>query len=312
MPDSMWNRPAKLFAVVGGFAAACALLGAAAPVPAVGRVPGRIHHLNGATMRPFMKWAVEGTGGLLEPGRMVAHLLLIETTGGLVLVDSGLGTRDISTPDDRLPARWQWLARPVLDMSETAVRRVEKLGFKASDVTDVVLSHLDLDHAGGISDFPGARVHVSATEEAIAVGGPGTRYKPAMWAHSPRWAPHELTGQKWFGFPSARLLEGVEPEIRMVALPGHSQGHCGVAIKTSGSWLLHAGDAYFNRGEIHEAERSCPVGLEFFQAALQVDSKTRLGTQNRLRRLAREYAADVRIFSAHDPAELDAFDRRGS
>lgn len=319
--------PARTAVMVGGFLAVCAVQGAAVPEPEPRPVPGRVHHLNGATMRPFGKWAVEGTGGLFEAGRMVAHLLLVETTAGLVLVDSGLGTRDVNAPDDRLPARWQLLARPALNLHETAVRQVERLGFRAAHVTDIVLSHLDLDHAGGISDFPAARIHVSAAEHATALGSKATRYKPAMWSHSPKWAPHDLggerqpgerqrgerqsgerqPGERWFGLPSVRILPGVEPEIRLVALPGHSAGHGGVAVKSGQGWLLHAGDAYFSRGEIHQPRRTCPVGLEFFQASLQVDAKVRLGTQDALRHLAQDRAGEVQIFSAHDPVELDAF-----
>ena len=32
------------------------------------------------------------------------------------------------------------------------------------DAGTIVLTHLDLDHAGGLADFPQATVHVSATE----------------------------------------------------------------------------------------------------------------------------------------------------
>lgn len=238
---------------------------------------------------------------------MVCHLLLVETTRGLVLVDSGLGTRDVQAPDDRLPTRWQWLARPLLAMHETAVWQVEQLGFRAADVTDIVLSHLDLDHAGGIADFPAARIHVSAAELETARNSTATRYKPAMWAHGPRWAPHRIGAERFFGLPSVRVLSGIEPEIRLVALPGHSVGHCGVAVRTARGWLLHAGDAYFSRSEVHEPRRSCPVALEVFQASLQVDGKVRMGTQDALRALARERADEIRIFSAHDPSELDAF-----
>ena len=29
----------------------------------------------------------------------------------------------------------------------------------------------------------------------------------------------------------------------MVPLTGHTPGHCGVAVKSAGEWILHAGDA---------------------------------------------------------------------
>ncbi|WP_223281445.1 MBL fold metallo-hydrolase [Streptomyces antnestii] len=48
------------------------------------------------------------------------------------------------------------MARPVLDTGETAVRQVAALGYDIEDVRHIVLTHLDLDHAGGLRDFPPA------------------------------------------------------------------------------------------------------------------------------------------------------------
>ena len=42
------------------------------------------------------------------------------------------------------------------------------LGFSPDDVRHIVLTHLDFDHAGGIEDFPNARVHVLAREREAA------------------------------------------------------------------------------------------------------------------------------------------------
>jgi glyoxylase-like metal-dependent hydrolase (beta-lactamase superfamily II) len=50
----------------------------------------------------------------------------------------------------------------VLDIAETALHQVERLRF--SGVRHVVLTHLDLDHAGGLRGFPDAQVHVLRTE----------------------------------------------------------------------------------------------------------------------------------------------------
>ena len=56
------------------------------------------------------------------------------------------------------------MVRPLLTESSCAVRQVEALGFTPEDVTDIVLTHLELDHAGGITDFPQARIHVHERE----------------------------------------------------------------------------------------------------------------------------------------------------
>ena len=118
-------------------------------------------------MRPLGGRFIDGEPGRLRPARLVCHCLLLETPGGLVLVDTGFGQRDIADPGPSLGA-FRRMIRPVLDLEETAARQVVRLGFAVQDVRHVVLTHLDLDHAGGLPDFPHARVHVLAAEHAVA------------------------------------------------------------------------------------------------------------------------------------------------
>lgn len=267
----------------------------------------RVRHLNCGTMCPPARRLVHGSGSVLASGRMVAHCLLIETEAGLILVDSGFGLADVADPAGRLGKEIVTIARPRLDETETAARQLERLGYRREDVRHIVLTHLDLDHAGGLADFPHAEVHVHE-DELAAASAPRTamerrRYRPAQWAHGPRWVRHRTAGERWMGFEAVRALDGVPPEILLVPLHGHSRGHCGVAVDAGGSWLLHAGDAYFHRDEVHASARRCPPGLEMFQRMTQVDAAARLANQARLRELARAQAGAVRVFSAHDPFE---------
>jgi glyoxylase-like metal-dependent hydrolase (beta-lactamase superfamily II) len=116
---------------------------------------------------------------------------------------------------------------------------------------------------------------------------------------------HSLAGgDTWLGFDRVRVIGD---DVALVPLTGHTRGHCGVAVRTDGGWLLHAGDAYFFHGEIDpEKPRSTP-GLALFQRIAAVDDATRLKNQARLRELVRDHRREVRVFSAHDPLELDAF-----
>ncbi len=40
---------------------------------------------------------------------------------------------------------------------------MKRLGYSINDVRHIILTHLDLDHAGGLHDFPNAAVHVSGS-----------------------------------------------------------------------------------------------------------------------------------------------------
>lgn len=113
-------------------------------------------------------------------------------------------------------------------------------------------------------------------------------------------------GEPWHGFECVRELEGLPPEILLVPLVGHSRGHAGVAVESDRGWLLHAGDAYFHRDQMREPP-SCPPLLTFFQRTVAIDRAAMRANQARLRELACDGTADVRMFSAHDGHELEAY-----
>jgi len=249
----------------------------------------------------------------LVGGSMVCHCLLVETPAhGLVLVDTGLGARDLERPEARLGKLFVSVTRPDRDPSASAVAQVRALGYTPEDVRHIVLTHMDLDHVGGLVDFPHARVHVHAVEHRAAHDRGDARargrYLPVMWAHGPDFRLYEDVGEPWLGFEAVRDLDGLPPEILLVPLAGHTRGHTAVAVRRGDGWLLHAGDAYFHHDEVHERVRGCPWPLRVFQTLVEVDRRQRLTNQDRLRDLAKS-ARDVRIFSAHDASELAALKR---
>ncbi len=262
----------------------------------------KIHHLNCGSMRE-----IEPTYDALRPARAVCHCLLVETDDGLVLVESGLGTGDVRDPESSLAADWVELTAPVLDPAETALALIERLGHRAADVRHIVLTHLDVDHSGGLPDFPDAEVHVMAAELRAALAeAPSRRYRPAHWAHGPRWTTYEpAPGDDWFGFDGVQQLKGLPPGFLLIPLGGHTHGHAGVAVPDGDRWLLHAGDAYFYHRELDAcAPESHPL-FDFVQQDSEVDHALRVANQDRLRDVVRHHADEVTVISAHDPWELD-------
>lgn len=268
-----------------------------------------IHHLDCATMCPFGGRVLLGSGGALV-GRLTAHCLLVEGAQGLTLVDTGFGAGDIADPR-RLGRAFLTAVRPRLDAASTAVHRIRALGHDPRDVRHIMLTHLDPDHAGGIGDFPHARVHVLA-DELRAARTPTTRaerdrYRAAQWAHGPRWVEHrpETATESWYGFRAIPVLPGDAPEFLLVPLPGHTRGHCGVAVRESDRWLLHCGDAYFSHTDVDPASPRRPPALTAFQRMMAADNRARLDNLERLRELRRAHHDEVRLICAHDPADLD-------
>jgi glyoxylase-like metal-dependent hydrolase (beta-lactamase superfamily II) len=119
---------------------------------------------------------------------------------------------------------------------------------------------------------------------------------------SPCWPGNAGGG---FGFPAVRELRGTSSEILLVPLPGHTLGHAGIAVEEDNGWLLLAGDAYFDHGELDLERPHCTPGLRFYQWLMEKDRAARLGNQRRLRELLRDHAAEVRIVCSHDPRELE-------
>jgi glyoxylase-like metal-dependent hydrolase (beta-lactamase superfamily II) len=267
----------------------------------------RIHHLSAGTLCPIGAHWVQGTGGYLEPARLVCHCWLVEAPDGLILVDTGLGTADLADPRARLGPVFTHLVRPQTDPDHTALAQVRALGFDPSDVRHIVPTHLDLDHAGGLPDFPEATVHIFRAELEAALHRPTLpereRYRQVHWAHGPRWDPRDKGGEAWFGFDGVRAIDGTD-EILLIPLQGHTRGHCGVAVRTSSGWNLHAGDAYFSHLEL-QPEPRCPPAMNLFQSLVAVDDRLRRANQQRLRELVAGHGQEVTVHSAHCPVEFE-------
>jgi glyoxylase-like metal-dependent hydrolase (beta-lactamase superfamily II) len=270
-------------------------------------VGATIHHLGCGSMCPAARRLLNDAEALQEPAGIICHVLLIEGADGLTLVDTGFGTEDVRGPR-RVHRGFRIAMRPQLHESETAVSRLRALGFDATDVRHVVVTHLDIDHSGGLPDFPDADVHVFARELEVMRRPPvreRVRYAISAphWAHGPRWVEHRTGGDEWLGFASVRVLEASGADVLMIPLPGHTLGHTAVAVRRGDGWLLHCGDAYFNRHEV-QTPPSCPSGLRLFQTLVEADRRARLENQERLRELVRAHGDEVELICAHDPVTL--------
>jgi glyoxylase-like metal-dependent hydrolase (beta-lactamase superfamily II) len=269
----------------------------------------RIHHLNCVSSCPLGGRLMDTrTPGILTRGALCCHCLLVETGNELLLVDTGFGLEDVRNPRARLSGFFLKLLSPDFREEHTAIRQVERLGFHPRDVRHIVLTHLDFDHAGGLDDFPWARVHMLRTERDDALARRSwldrQRYRPQQWNHQHRWEPHEPgVGNEWLGFRNVTAVGGIADDVLLVPLPGHTLGHAGVAIRTRGGWLMQAGDAYFFHREM-DTRPSCPPGLRAYQWLMEKDREARLENQHRLRSL-RALRSDLQLVCGHDPIEFE-------
>lgn len=250
-----------------------------------------IHHLNCGTLR-----------GRFPRLDSMIYCLLVESNQGLVLIDTGIGRQDYLNPSLLMRLFMYWVG--VLgDINESAAHQIEELGYSNSDVQHIVLTHLHLDHAGGLRDFPDAQVHIYRTEYEARLKPQGfmeRAYDPTHWSHEPRWIVHDLADKDWYVFNSLRIIENLTPEIRLIPLPGHTRGHCGVVIATEKGWFLQCGDAaapLHSYSDIHGLDQSkhtgsiLPIWLMQYMIGRNVP---------KLRKLVETHPDEIEAISAHD------------
>jgi glyoxylase-like metal-dependent hydrolase (beta-lactamase superfamily II) len=113
---------------------------------------------------------------------------------------------------------------------DSAVKELAKIQVEAAQVRDVVLTHSDSDHVGGLKAFPNARVHMPKDEVAMI----------------------DKTTARFFGFifnkaftETYDTLEDNQEvtiagaSIRCLATPGHTAGHMSYLVNGT---ILIAGD----------------------------------------------------------------------
>ncbi len=278
----------------------------------------KVHHLNCISTCPLGGKLMDGGAeSIIQRGHLTSHCLLIETQSELVLVDTGMGLKEVHDPHSRISEFFLQLLRPDFREEMTAYKQIERLGLDPKDVRHIILTHLDFDHAGGLDDFPWARVHMLQSEKDSAFKQKSwldrQRYRPQQWGTHKNWLFYNAEdGESWYGLEKVRTLDGLPSEIAMIPLIGHTLGHAGVAVDTNDKWLFNTGDAYFYHEEMNLQKPCCTPGLTFYQNMMDKDRKLRIWNQERLRELKRAHPLKIELFCSHDLLEFEKLSGRSA
>ena len=179
---------------------------------------------------------------------------LVEHAGaGLVLIDTGLHPSVAVKPRENFGRVTLLAFRDLqMDAGQALPAQLRERGLDPSAVRAVVMTHLHVDHASGISEFPGATFLVSRAEwDAAADQGPTHGYVRRQFDHAfdYRLLDFEATASSVMSFSGfARSFDVFgDGSLRVVYTPGHTLGHMSVVLRTARGEVLVAGDAMYLR-----------------------------------------------------------------
>ena len=169
----------------------------------------------------------------------------IEHRDGVILVDAGA-----SAAAKRLP-RWHPYFRNAvrfdIEPEQEAGPQLRAIGIGSSDVRRVVLTHLHIDHDGGLAAFPASEILVSRGElkRASGIAGRIRGYLPQRWPADFDPQPLVLDGGPYGPFERSRRLTA-DGAIVAVATPGHTPDHLSVIVQDGDKAIFIAGDASYS------------------------------------------------------------------
>jgi glyoxylase-like metal-dependent hydrolase (beta-lactamase superfamily II) len=209
-----------------------------------------------------------------EPGEIKAPVttFLIDHPKGLVLFDTGLGTRFVR------PAGTERQSFIDLEQGNTMADRIQALGVDPADVRWIVVSHFHADHSGGNAQFPNATIIVNEHEHEFA----------KAQADGMLYCIEEFeTGQPLLEVSGEHDVFG-DGTILLFPTPGHTPGHQSARVKTDGGDVVLTGDCCAMRRSLDEFK--LPDHCHDIDQSLAS-----------LKRLARMQRSGARVFPSHDP-----------
>lgn len=214
----------------------------------------------------------------------VPAFLVEHPTEGPILIDSGMSSGIGPV------GRMLYTVRGVRSPPDLLLER----GIDPASVETVLMTHLHLDHAGGLPDLPGATVAAEALEWAAADSRKAITagYHRPMYAHSRRRSLDVAGGEPWEGFDHTLDLFG-DGSVRAVWTPGHTPGHLSFALAVEGRHVLVVADLAYTAA-------LGPPGLA-------ADMKAVTRSHEQLRAFVARHPEAV-LIPGHDPETWPALD----
>lgn len=226
---------------------------------------------------------------------------LIKHHGDFLLFDTGLGEQIDAQYQQGMPLWW----RPFFTYDKPVVSartQLDRAGMPP--LQRVILSHSHWDHAGGVQDFPEARIGIAAAERPRVSNpstGPGGTWASQVGADSIRWEELVFQPVPFMGYPESLDLYQ-DGTVVLVPMPGHTPGSLGLFVTTdSGRRYFFIGDAAWTLAALRQG------APKFWVAGKLVDGDApRTQTSLEQVRALMQADPDLVVVPAHDSAVQDA------
>ena len=181
--------------------------------------------------------------------------LITHPSVGHVLVDTSLHPSIATSPAEnfgRIPASY---ARPRIESGDDLQAQLRRRGVDTKGLRYIVMTHLHMDHASGISEFPNSTFILTAAEwEAATTGGrPLARgYRPSHYDYAFDYRLIDYNGPRidsYSTFGRTFDLFG-DGSVRLVFTPGHTLGHQAVVARLRDRDFVIAGDAVYTTRQL--------------------------------------------------------------
>jgi N-acyl homoserine lactone hydrolase len=200
----------------------------------------------------------------------IVAFLLEHPSAGPVLIDTGLHPSVAVKPVESFGRVWARAFRDLtMDPKQALPDQLRELGIERGQVSTVLMTHLHLDHASGISEFPDATFVVSGSEwKAATKQGSLHGYVTRQFDHAFDYRllnfdssavregagsarPGAMSPDSFSGFARAFDVFG-DGSVRAVYTPGHTRGHTSYVVRTRRGEVLVAGDAIYLRRSLDD------------------------------------------------------------
>ncbi len=187
--------------------------------------------------------------------QMEARALLLKSKDRHILIDTGNGSDFIAKHGEKLGSKFAEIYG-VSDSGDSLEKSLQAHGLTPHDITDVILTHLHFDHAGGATKAEGTRIvptfanatyHLQKSNYENAIN-PNIREKASYLQQN--FKPLIESG-------ILKLIDGAQknylPHISLFVSNGHTVGHQVVIIEDEVKQLIYCGDVIPTSSHVRSA-----------------------------------------------------------